>query len=408
MVNGNYDFQVRTNYGDVDSDFSDILNYELIRTYPVMNASAEVTENDINLTWESPIDLYSLDNITLIRSLDGGTNSIEVVLDAMTTSYLDENLSNGIYSYEIIANYNSAIQADKIIAIDDVNVINAMPATDLAVEVTGNDITLIWNEPVDTFGLVGYQVFNNYELIATVEENEYLFADQANGDFILSVNSIYTDDLSAMSEPLGYSLVLAYPALNPVINIDGSNILLSWDAPSDTFGLVGYNLYALNADEVNQPQLWVTIDTLVTETSLSDDISELPNGEYRWAVVSVYRNLQTEVTLYSEATVSDIVTENAQEDVAPLTTINGNYPNPFNPETQISFQISKDSYVSMNVFNLKGQLVKSLVNENLKSGSHTITWNGNDDNGRAVASGIYFFRLSNDGVNKIHKCTLMK
>ena len=408
LVNGNYDFQVRTNYGDVDSDFSDILNYELIRTYPVMNASAEVTENDINLTWESPIDLYSLDNITLIRSLDGGTNSIEVVLDAMTTSYLDENLSNGIYSYEIIANYNSAIQADKIIALDDVNVINAMPATDLAVEVTGNDITLIWNEPVDTFGLVGYQVFNNYELIATVEENEYLFADQANGDFILSVNSIYTDDLSAMSEPLGYSLVLAYPALNPVINIDGNNILLSWDAPSDTFGLVGYNLYALNADEVNQPQLWVTIDTLVTETSLSDDISELPNGEYRWAVVSVYRNLQTEVTLYSEATVSDIVTENAQEDVAPLTTINGNYPNPFNPETQISFQISKRSYVTMNVFNLKGQLVKSLVNENLKSGSHTITWNGNDDNGRAVASGIYFFRLSNDGVNKIHKCTLMK
>ena len=91
-----------------------------------------------------------------------------------------------------------------------------------------------------------------------------------------------------------------------------------------------------------------------------------------------------------------------------LSAINGNYPNPFNPETQISFQIAKDSHVSMNVYNIKGQLVKSLVNENMKSGSHTITWHGKDNSGRTASSGVYFFRLSNNGVSKVHKCTLMK
>ncbi len=408
LANGNYDFLIRTSYSEITSEFSETLSYELVRTYPVINASAEVTENDISLNWDTPSDTYGLENITIIRTQSAEASRLEIVLDANTTSYFDEDLLAGIYNYDIIANYDSSIQEDKIISINDLALIIQMPVTDLAVTADNDDLTLTWTEPLNTLGFVNYQVYQNDTMIATTENTEYIFTDQANGDYSFYVKSIYENELVAFSVTLDYSLVIAYPALNPSLNVTDNNIVLSWDAPSDNFGLVGYKLYAMNADDVNQPQLWVTIDTLITETSLTDDISELASGDYRWAVVSVYRNLQSNTTLYSEATISDIVTDNSTEDTFALTTINGNYPNPFNPETRLSFQIAKDGFVSMNVYNMKGQLVKSLVNGTMKSGSHTIIWNGEDESGRLVSSGVYFFRLSSNGVNKIHKCSLMK
>ena len=408
ISNGNYDFQVRTNYSEVFSDFSDILNYELIKTYPVTNADAQVIENDVSLNWNTPSELYGLANITLIRTQNNETNRLEVVLEADATSYTDQDLANGIYNYNIIANYNSEIQNNQIVSINDVQVIYAMPATDLAVTTTDNNLSLTWTEPEDSFGLINYEIYQNDTFIGSTEDNEYLLADQANGDYSFTVSSVYVDQVSAISEVLDYTLIIAYPAQNLATSITGNNVLLSWDAPNDSFGSVGYNLYALNANDIEDPELWLTVDTLITDTSLSDDISHLISCDYRWAVVSVFRNNQTDITLYSYPTFSNIITENDVQDIVAVTSINGNYPNPFNPETRISFQIANDSYVSMGIYNIKGQLVKKLVNGQLKSGNHVVTWLGKDDREKPVSSGVYFIRLSNNGNNIMKSCTLMK
>jgi len=70
-----------------------------------------------------------------------------------------------------------------------------------------------------------------------------------------------------------------------------------------------------------------------------------------------------------------------------------NYPNPFNPSTTISFQIPKASHVKIDVFNLLGERVNTLVDENLNAGRYSTIWKGNSDDGTLAASGIYFYRI---------------
>ena len=86
-----------------------------------------------------------------------------------------------------------------------------------------------------------------------------------------------------------------------------------------------------------------------------------------------------------------------------------NYPNPFNPSTNIKFIINEttNSY-TLNIYNLKGQLVKTLVKGNLEKGTHNIVWDGTDSNGNNVSSGIYLYSLSNGKSNQIKRMVLMK
>jgi hypothetical protein len=84
------------------------------------------------------------------------------------------------------------------------------------------------------------------------------------------------------------------------------------------------------------------------------------------------------------------------------------YPNPFNPTTNIQFNIAKSENIKLVVFNILGQQVKTLVNGEMKAGSYTATWNGKDEFGNSVASGIYFYRLESQSFNTTKKMILMK
>jgi hypothetical protein len=84
------------------------------------------------------------------------------------------------------------------------------------------------------------------------------------------------------------------------------------------------------------------------------------------------------------------------------------YPNPFNPTTNIQFNLAKSENVKLVVFNILGQKIKTLVNGEMKAGSYTATWNGRDEFGSEVASGIYFYRLESQSFNSTKKMILMK
>ena len=70
-----------------------------------------------------------------------------------------------------------------------------------------------------------------------------------------------------------------------------------------------------------------------------------------------------------------------------------NYPNPFNPETSIVYSITNNGPVELSIYNIKGQLVKELVNSSMNAGEHNVIWNGEDSAGRKVSSGLYFYKL---------------
>ncbi len=86
-----------------------------------------------------------------------------------------------------------------------------------------------------------------------------------------------------------------------------------------------------------------------------------------------------------------------------------NYPNPFNPTTTISYFIPAKSNVEISIYNLKGQRIRKLLTQNVKSVSHSVVWNGNDDNGKTVGSGVYFYKLLVNGKTKaVKKCVMLK
>ena len=84
------------------------------------------------------------------------------------------------------------------------------------------------------------------------------------------------------------------------------------------------------------------------------------------------------------------------------------YPNPFNPTTDISFTLDQASDVNLTIFNLLGQKVRSLMNGSKNAGVHTMTWNGQDDMGKAVSAGIYLYQLTNGSKTITKKMALMK
>jgi hypothetical protein len=81
------------------------------------------------------------------------------------------------------------------------------------------------------------------------------------------------------------------------------------------------------------------------------------------------------------------------------TAVGQNYPNPFNPSTLISYQLAEDSEVRLAIYEVSGRLVKTLVDEVKSAGSYGVTWNGLDDRGEKVASGVYFAVLSDSRGN---------
>jgi hypothetical protein len=88
----------------------------------------------------------------------------------------------------------------------------------------------------------------------------------------------------------------------------------------------------------------------------------------------------------------------AYNDLLPgMLEVFGNFPNPFNPNTVIRFEILEYSRVKLEVFSITGQKTMQLADGNLGPGIYSVTWNGKDDNGKEVGSGVYFFKLSVDG-----------
>ena len=86
-----------------------------------------------------------------------------------------------------------------------------------------------------------------------------------------------------------------------------------------------------------------------------------------------------------------------------------NYPNPFNPSTTISFSINETDRVALDIYNVKGQKVNTLINNQImETGAHNVIWNGRDDTGRAVGSGVYFYKLSYRGQELTRRMMLIK
>jgi hypothetical protein len=139
--------------------------------------------------------------------------------------------------------------------------------------------------------------------------------------------------------------------------------------------------------QITQPMFNLTVDFTGTWSESNIDVNYVLSGGFvAEGFVQMVKVGMTDVQ------------QLAEDDLSPGSfRLLGNYPNPFNPETVIPIQISTPGYVSLQIYNISGQMVRHLVNEELGRGYYSVLWDGRDESGRSMSSGAYVARLTSNG-----------
>jgi hypothetical protein len=151
---------------------------------------------------------------------------------------------------------------------------------------------------------------------------------------------------------------------------------------------------------VNVPTIW---------TYFSYDLSEYVGQTIRVGMQCVsnecFALLVDDLAIDSEG---GFVSSESVEQIPIRTSLNSNYPNPFNPTTNISFDLAETAPVTLEIFNIRGQKIKTLTRKIYQPGSYSLIWNGITDTGKNCGSGVYFYKLKAGSYTKSKKMILMK
>jgi len=123
------------------------------------------------------------------------------------------------------------------------------------------------------------------------------------------------------------------------------------------------------------------------------------NGTFGYGAFSIISTLNT---------TNPTSVENKRNEIISDFKLLGNYPNPFNPETTIKYQLPEPSFVRLVIYNIQGQEIKTLVNEKKSSGYHSVRWNGTNNPGIKVNSGVYLYHLQAGKFSDVKKMLLLK
>lgn len=114
------------------------------------------------------------------------------------------------------------------------------------------------------------------------------------------------------------------------------------------------------------------------------------------------------LTPSSSISVTVLVTDDKKSDLPETYSLSQNFPNPFNPETAIAYDLPKSCYVQLTIYNVLGQKVKTIINQHQDAGCKMVYWNGKDDKGNKVASGVYFYKIETPHYFETRKMILMR
>jgi len=130
--------------------------------------------------------------------------------------------------------------------------------------------------------------------------------------------------------------------------------------------------------------------------------------EFRLTVTSAMDSDHSETSGLIRTTAAASSADDYDPFVPGIFSLQQNYPNPFNPSTNIEFSLERAGNVTLEVYNVIGQRIRVLMDKYCATGTYTVEWDGRSENGQAVASGIYFYRLTSDEYSRTRKMMLMK
>ncbi|MEA3444712.1 MAG: 6-bladed beta-propeller [Bacteroidota bacterium] len=203
---------------------------------------------------------------------------------------------------------------------------------------------------------------------------------------------------------------LMYPNLNDTVSIENVKMIVSSELKEKDDKFIGFDFELYKNETMEQPLLKIEkIEPIITQDSVTNFmiyvgewmLSEKLESDkmYNWRSRIRFADSTSQWSEFSTFKTSSLPIEYS---------LSQNYPNPFNPTTNIAFSIPEQTHVKLEIFNIIGQRISSLVDVELTAGNHEIKWDGTNENGRAVATGLYFYRLSTENFIQSKKMVMVK
>ena len=197
----------------------------------------------------------------------------------------------------------------------------------------------------------------------------------------------------------------------PTMSLVGSNVLVLW---YNNYGVIGSDVYGQLVNGEDGSVYWDGYGEKISNAEKRQLNPHMVPFDDRYALAIWHdgRSSGKEeiVGLYAQKIDTGFLNVEKIE-MSPVLRhmLHSNYPNPFNPETTIAFNLAKNDNVSLKVYNLKGQLVRSLIgDEYLEKGRHEVVWDGKDNSSKSVGTGMYFYKLEAKDTSTTKKMLLLK
>ncbi|MFA5465787.1 MAG: FlgD immunoglobulin-like domain containing protein, partial [Candidatus Cloacimonadales bacterium] len=326
-----------------------------------------------------------------------------------------DGTKDGIYTIKLKATDKAGNSFSKDISF---NVISIIPPQNLNTYLDAvHNIHISWNNPNPNRKKNNSRSVGNYQIFRKIDESEFVQIAQ-------TANLYYIDNLQEANDGTYTYMVKALytiPGNSQIIPSDGTisdpiilkrftpctfNITLSdnQQASNILFHLLGndglynqeLNMTTNQSGVISLPAIYMT-DYLLTLSkegyqTIVDTISiDLATNEFTYILQKIDRQQGGRPDNYA---------------------LYQNFPNPFNPTTEIRFALKSNSFVDLAVYNVKGQKIKQLHNQNLEYGYHKVVWDGKDNSDKKVSSGIYFYilnvRSNEDSYKEIRKMLMVK
>jgi hypothetical protein len=378
--------------GNTDIELDDIVLNE--NTYMPGNVSASPinAHADVDVMWLAPNPENSERDLLgyKVWRLQPGQEEDETTWTALTPDpitalrYIDtawDTLPQGTFKWAVKSIYTSNLVSD--------------PAFSNNLQTTGMLSGFVYNEEMDP--LINANVTVGSQSVTTQSDGSYsLHLPGGIYNVVCSLQGYYNNTQHDIEIVVGETTQLDF-TLTPV------------STTGTLLGIVKNNLL--------QPVMGatITVDTY-TATTVADGsyVLHLPPGSYSVTCSheDYYSETQENVLIALDQTTqlnfSILPVANEDNLQVAATRLNGNYPNPFNPNTTISYDIKEPAEVSIAIYNVKGQLIRSLVNQAKATGHYTVDWDGKDKHGKIVGNGVYQYVLKTGEYQETRRMTLLK
>ena len=239
----------------------------------------------------------------------------------------------------------------------------------------------------------------NYMTDWDCQNNPYYFSfDLQPGDPL-----VFNNNIPLAQQPTG--IVLSF--FDAAVNDDG--VVISWTTESEP-DVAGFNIHRSQDEDsgyekINQ-SLILAQGNSTTGAKYSYIDTPEHDGTYYYKLEDI--NLQGESNFHEPVVVTVTAVDIKKYIVPDEYSLSQNYPNPFNPETNIEYALPKAEFVTIDIYDINGKLVRNLVSEQKAAGNYSVMWNARDNNGANVVSGVYFFIFKADDFSQTLKMIFMK